>query len=177
MKYLIYETATGNARQVLIANAAPTMDAGWSVIELVGDETGETHYVDVTATPHVVVAYTAAERALYAANPGEGFRWDTLTRTWVDVRTLAMAKRQKIAAMKAEAVERIQTRFPAITDFDVLQLLREVYLSISPAARAPTTNWQWLIDHYTAGQNAAASVNAASTIAQVNAVTPTWPAL
>ncbi len=85
-------------------------------------------------------------------------------------------KARKIAAIKLDGLARIQAVFPAISDFAELALLREMYLSIAPAARSPTSNWQRMIDIYTAGQIAVAAVNAATTKAQVDAVSPSWPA-
>lgn len=82
----------------------------------------------------------------------------------------------KIAAIKLDGLARIQAVFPAISDFAELALIREMYLSIAPAARSPTANWQRMIDIYTAGQAAVSSVNSATTKAQVDAVTPGWPA-
>ena len=84
-------------------------------------------------------------------------------------------KAKRIEALKADGLARIQAVFPAIKSFDELALIRELYLSIAPAARQPTTSWQRMINIYTAGQAAAASINAASTKAQVDAVTPSWP--
>lgn len=90
--------------------------------------------------------------------------------------TLDEAKARRRWQIKRDGLERIQTRLPAIDAFDTLALVRELYLSIAPAARQPTVDWQWLIDTYQAGQAALNSVGSAATIAQVNAVTPNWPA-
>lgn len=84
-------------------------------------------------------------------------------------------KAERIAAIKADGLARIQAVFPAINSFDELALIRELFLSILPAARAPTANWQRMIDIYTAGRNAVIAVNSATTKALVDAVTPAWP--
>ena len=84
-------------------------------------------------------------------------------------------KKDKIAKIKATGLTRIQSVFPAIQTFDDLALIRELYLSIAAAARLPTSNWQRMIDIYTAGRNAVIAVNSATTKAQVDAVTPAWP--
>lgn len=85
-------------------------------------------------------------------------------------------KTERVAAIKAEGLDRIQAVFPAINSFDELALIRELFLSILPAARSPTANWQRMIDIYTAGRNAATAVNSATTKQQVDAVIPAWPA-
>lgn len=84
-------------------------------------------------------------------------------------------KAERIAAIKADGLARIQAVFPAINSFDELALIREMFLSVLPAARSPTANWQRMIDIYTAGRNAITAVNKATTQAQVDAVSPAWP--
>lgn len=84
-------------------------------------------------------------------------------------------KTAKINAIKADGLSRVQSTFPAIRDFEDLALIRELWLSILVAARAATPTWQRMIDTYTAGKNAIATVNAATTQAQVDAVVPAWP--
>ena len=91
--------------------------------------------------------------------------------------TLAQAKVRKLQQIKTTGLARMQTRFPALQTFDAVQLVREVILSVAPAARQPTADFQWLGDTYTPRRNAADQVIAATTIAQVDAVTPAWPAL
>ena len=91
--------------------------------------------------------------------------------------TLAQAKRRKLQQIKTTGLERMQTRFPALQTFDTVQLLREVFLSVAVAARAPTADMAWLGQTYDAGKTAADQVLAATTIPQVDAVVPAWPAL
>jgi len=90
--------------------------------------------------------------------------------------TLAQAKFRKRTEIAQAGVALIQTRFPAINNFQMLYLVRELVLSISPAARALTDDIAWAGNVYLAGQNASDQVGAATTIPQVNAVTPNWPA-
>ena len=90
--------------------------------------------------------------------------------------TLAEAKSRRKWEIKRDGLARMQTRLPALDAFDMVQLMREIYLSVAPAARQPTTDLQWIIDTYQAGNVALAQVAASTTIAQVNAVTPAWPA-
>ena len=84
-------------------------------------------------------------------------------------------KAAKIASIKADGVARAAALFPAIKDFDHLALVRDLVLSIAPASRALTSRITTLGAIWTAGSNAAASVNAATTAEQVAAVTPAWP--
>jgi hypothetical protein len=90
--------------------------------------------------------------------------------------TLAQAKARKLHTIKAAGLQRMQGRFPGLQTFDTVSLLREVILSIAPGARALTPDMQWLGDTYVAGKTAADQVMAATTIPQVDAVTPAWPA-
>lgn len=91
--------------------------------------------------------------------------------------TLAQAKVRRKLEIKREGAERMKTRFEALRDFETVQLIREVLLSVVPAARQLTVDFQWLSDTYSAGKTAVAAVEAATTVAQVDAVTPAWPAL
>ena len=88
-------------------------------------------------------------------------------------------KKSKIAELKVEGLSRIQIVFPAINDFDELDLIREQWLSIAPAARQATTDFQVMIDTAQAGKAARAEINALTTIAEVEAYdvvnTPSWP--
>jgi hypothetical protein len=84
-------------------------------------------------------------------------------------------KETRIAGIKAEGLSRIQAVLPGITSFDTLELIREVWLSIAPAARAPTSPFNSVINIYSAGRTAILSIKAATTVAQVDAVTPSWP--
>lgn len=86
-------------------------------------------------------------------------------------------KAEKIEAIKAEGLARIHQTFEAITSFDQLDLIRELYLSILPAARtSPTARWQRMVNIWQAGRAAITQVRNATTQAQVDAVTPAWPA-
>jgi len=89
-------------------------------------------------------------------------------------------KKLKISELKTEGVARIQDIFPAINDFDELDLVREQWLSIAPAARKATADFQSMIDIVQAGKAAASDINALTTIPEVQAYdvvnTPTWPA-
>ncbi len=88
---------------------------------------------------------------------------------------LAKAKAVKAAMIKAEGLSRIQAVFPAIADIDELKLVTNIVQSIAPAARQLTVDMTALSQIYTAAQSALTSVQNATTIAQVRAVTPSWP--
>ena len=68
---------------------------------------------------------------------------------------------------------------PAITDWDALDLVREQFLSIAPAARQPTANLQSLIDVFQAGKTAADAINAMTDVTVIDAydvsADPGWP--
>ena len=88
---------------------------------------------------------------------------------------LPYAKKYKAAAIKAEGLARIRAVFPAITDFDELQLVTNIMQSILPAAKSLTAGMTTAAQIYTAAQNALTAVQNATTVAQVRAVTPAWP--
>ena len=89
--------------------------------------------------------------------------------------TLAQAKERRILQIKSDGLAHIAAEFPVVTNFDLLLLIREIWLSIAPAARQPTTPLTFAINTYQAGTTAIAAVHAATTIAQVDAVTVSWP--
>lgn len=89
--------------------------------------------------------------------------------------TLAHARKRRMAELKREGLTLVQQRFPGIRNFDTLRMVREIMLSISPAARAPTTDMTWLQNMWQEGEDLKAAVQAATTVAQVDAVSPTWP--
>lgn len=88
---------------------------------------------------------------------------------------LQQAKQARRESIKSDALSRIQATLPGINSFDTLDLVRNLYLSIAPAARSATADLQAAINVYTAAATAIASVNAATTPAEVAAVVVTWP--
>ncbi len=92
---------------------------------------------------------------------------------------LPHAKRDKIRELKVEGLSRVQSVFPAIKNFDDLDLVREQYLSVAPAARQPTTDFQTAIDIVGAGRSAVVAINAlndySSVIAYDVVLSPAWP--
>ncbi len=85
-------------------------------------------------------------------------------------------KRERSKAIQAEGLMRVQALFPALSDFDALDLEAERWKSIKGTATAPTVKYQKLINIYTAARNAQAQVAAAATTADVDAVVVAWPA-
>jgi len=89
------------------------------------------------------------------------------------------AQKDKIEELKLEGLRRIQLIFPSISDFDELDFATEQYLSIAPAARQPTTNFQSAIDIRQAAKSAISFINTLGTltaIADYDVVnTPAWP--
>lgn len=95
------------------------------------------------------------------------------------VELLTNAKRTKLDELKREGLSHIQAVIPAITNWDILELVREQWFSTKPTARNATANFQSVIDTYQAGRVAAADINALATVTTVSAydvVTgPVWP--
>ena len=92
----------------------------------------------------------------------------------IDDRALLDKKQE----LKDEGLSRIQVEMPAITNFDMLELVREQWLSTAPAARAATATFQSIIDIYQAARDGIIVLNAA-TPAEVTAYDvlsdPAWP--
>lgn len=92
--------------------------------------------------------------------------------------TLVKKKAQKILELKDEAVNRMTGRLAGITNFDQVQIMREQYLSIDAGSRTPTTDFQFIIDNWQAGKDAAVVINGLNEAAvdAYNVTTgPTWP--
>ena len=89
--------------------------------------------------------------------------------------TLPQAKARRLGEVLAEGMALIKGRIEGIHTFGDLQLLRQIFLSIAPAARQPTTDMQWLIDMWQEGETVKAAIQSATTVAEVDAVTPSWP--
>lgn len=86
------------------------------------------------------------------------------TQTEIEMQGLA----DKIQELKNEGLSRIQAVMPAISNFDTLELVREMWLSTAPAARQATGDFQTIIDVYQAARDGIVVLKAA-TPAQVTA--------
>lgn len=84
-------------------------------------------------------------------------------------------KSTKIAAIKAEAVTRMQAVLAGIESVNQVELMAELWLSIASAARSPTAKMTSVINIYNAAKTGIASCNAATTKAQLDAVVVNWP--
>lgn len=90
---------------------------------------------------------------------------------------LPLYKSDAVVGIKATALAKMQTLFPAIIDINMVLLIAELWKSIAAAARSPTANWTTLINIYTAAVGGIANVNAATTQAGVDAAVAAivWP--
>lgn len=88
------------------------------------------------------------------------------------------ARATKIQDLKDEGLSRIQVEMPAIINFDTLELVREMWLSTAPAARAATVTFQSIIDIYQAARDGVIVLNGA-TDGEVTTydilIDPSWP--
>ena len=86
-------------------------------------------------------------------------------------------KADAIAGIKATALAKMQTIFPALADIDTVNLVAELWQSIASAARSPTANMTKVINVYTAAKSGIANVNAATTKADIDAAVAAivWP--
>jgi hypothetical protein len=89
--------------------------------------------------------------------------------------TLAEAKARKRSEIGQEAARRVGLLFPGDVPLGTLALVRELYLSIAPAARAPTAKWTSAGAIVQAALTGVDAVAAAGTVAAVDAVTVAWP--
>jgi hypothetical protein len=82
-----------------------------------------------------------------------------------------------VAAIEATALAKMQTLFPALNSIDTVNLVAELWKSLTAGSKAPTTNWQSIINVYTAAVNGITAVNAAANQAAINSAVAaiTWP--
>lgn len=90
---------------------------------------------------------------------------------------LPQYKADAISGIKAAALSKMQTLFPAIVDVNMVMLIAELWKSIAAVARSPTTNWSSLVSVYTTAVTGISNVNAATTTAGVDSAVAaiTWP--
>ena len=138
-----------------------------------------------------MINYIEKGIGLHEAIGDAGYRLQQINGVWVSDNDIAVqliidaynhlpdVKINKLDELKAEGLVRIQLIFPAIGNWDVLDLEYERWLSIVPAARQPPPNYQSMIDIYQTGRNAAQIINARSDVANVQAYNvltdPIWP--
>jgi hypothetical protein len=72
-------------------------------------------------------------------------------------------KQQAIGRIEAKGLGKIQTIFPSLANIDTVNLVAQLYLSIVPASRAPTTQFGNAASVYNAAQSAITNINAATT--------------
>ena len=138
-----------------------------------------------------MIEYIEKGIGLHEAIGNAGHRLQQIDGVWVSdndvvVQTIIDAydhmpdiKTNKISELKTEGLARIQLIFPAIENWDDLELVRDQWLSIVPAARQATANFQSMIDIFQAGRNAAITINALVDVVSVQAYSvqtdPVWP--
>ena len=96
-----------------------------------------------------------------------------------DATILKEAKQKAYAALKAERLARIQTVLPAIESDEMLEMIAELWLSIVSAAKAPTAEWQLVINIWQAAKLAGLDVSSMTLLANVEnydvSIDPNWP--
>lgn len=105
--------------------------------------------------------------------------YDLINGEWVF--NLELLRQAKIDDLKLEGFLRIQAVIPGIISFEMLELVREFWLSVAPAARSPTIDFQRAIDTYVAGRDALSYLNdPARTETEIESYDPVndpaWPA-
>ena len=88
-------------------------------------------------------------------------------------------RQDKLDELLLEAESRMRASVPGIDSFETFELIREMFLSIAPAARQPTAAFQSVFDIYQAGKSARATIKGFTTKAQITAydvtTDPSWP--
>ncbi|HBA35865.1 MAG TPA: hypothetical protein DCZ12_17200 [Gammaproteobacteria bacterium] len=92
---------------------------------------------------------------------------------------LINVKRAKLAELKAELLSRMGAVMPGLSDEGTLEIVIELWRSIAPAARNPTSDMATAISILVAWRSAKQAINALATqagVAAYNVVTdPAWP--
>ncbi|MDH3325151.1 MAG: hypothetical protein OEM38_00375 [Gammaproteobacteria bacterium] len=88
-------------------------------------------------------------------------------------------KKIKIEELKLEALSRVQIVYPSISNFDELKLVKDIIISIAPAARQLPADMTITTNIYQAGVDAVAAINLINVAADVQSYdvvnTPVWP--
>lgn len=107
----IYDLTTGEPTPMSLSNETLMLyaekDVGF-IFDVLGHP--ETHYVDLTVEPHVLVEYTAAELA-EKAKVVSGWKWQMPQRVAVDLRSLSDLKLAKNAQINAARLAASRTSF------------------------------------------------------------------
>lgn len=89
--------------------------------------------------------------------------------------SLAEVKRRRANGITAEALARIQSVLPEVSNMATAQLMRELWLSIAPAARQTTAKMSAVVAIYQAWAAALADIKQCDSAACVANVTVAWP--
>jgi len=101
-----------------------------------------------------------------------------LSAALIDRVNLPAAKAAKILELKFHALALMQQHL-AITDFDQILMIRELFLSIQPTARLATVSLQSIINIWQAGKGGITDIKALTNITDVEnydvTLIPAWP--
>jgi hypothetical protein len=111
----------------------------------------------------------------YNNRPSLDYKWNRQTKTWEKAYSIDDYKFQKVVKIKTEGLRRIKARLGALNSFDDVELVRQIFLSIAPAAIQLTADLKYVQDVYNAGKIAISAVRSASTESEVDAVVVNWP--
>lgn len=132
------------------------------------------HAADAQGNYVGLVERHLAVQEVPAPPPATG-TWIWSNGNWQSVPSLAEHKAARITTIKLEAVTRMSAILPGVDSVATVVTLRELYLSIAPAARAPTAKLTSIINIYQAADTAIGLVQVASTKEQVDSVVVNWP--
>jgi hypothetical protein len=111
----------------------------------------------------------------YRAWVAQGNTPEPMTTPPATLPSLPDVKRRRIKQLTDEALELTADVLPEFGNLSALILMRELYLSIAPAARQPTAKLTQVIDIYQDWDTAVAAVRACATRECVAAVAPLIP--
>lgn len=144
--------------------------------------------MDIQTVKNHGAGYLVNSALVVPVNPNN--KWFKAVQKWIDqgntaepeftaAEKLDNEKRDKLQELRAEGLSRIQVEIPAITDWDTLELVRELWLSIKPTSRQATVPLTNVINIYQAGRDEVAVINGFGTLTAVrnyNVITdPQWP--
>ena len=138
-----------------------------------------------------MINYTEKGIGLHELIGEAGFSFSQVDGVWVSSDDTAVQliidsydpledyKTTKKDEVKAEGLNRINIQFPAIQSVDEIKFYAEFWQSIAPAARQATTDFQKVIDIYTAAIAAISTINSYTLESEVNnydpLIDPIWP--
>lgn len=136
---------------------------------------------DVTVFSHwwngtEMVAYTPEQYVERTSKRLPPDFWSNATMSWIDPRTLAEIKQERVVGIKSEALKRIQVIYEGVDSFGTLEVLLGLWTQgLANAAKQPQGDWAAMLQIVNAARTAIVAVKASTSAAEVDAVVVNWP--